>query len=161
MSALKDLGCGVKAIKEVKYATGHVAIANGDAQFMADHWNPLHADFFMNAGGDAKLSRKGLLIPNNLENKGKSTKLANGKDYGFEVNSQHVVANKAFVDANPAAGKILRTRQDRCQRRQRAEHAHARRREGRRGHRSPRRGLDQGQPETYDGWLEQARAAKK
>ena len=56
MVGLKDLGYDVKPIKEVEYATAHVAIANGDAQFMADHWNPLHADFYKNAGGDAKLA---------------------------------------------------------------------------------------------------------
>jgi len=36
-----------------------------------------------------------------------STKLPNGKDYGFEVNVQHIVANKSFVGANPAAGKLF------------------------------------------------------
>lgn len=57
--ALSKLGYEVQPIKEVEYATAHVAIANGDATFMADHWDPLHADFYKNAGGDAKLYRKG------------------------------------------------------------------------------------------------------
>ncbi|WP_460480119.1 glycine betaine/L-proline ABC transporter substrate-binding protein ProX [Comamonas humi] len=57
--ALAKLGYDVKPIKEVEYATAHVAIANGDATFMADHWDPLHADFYKNAGGDAKLYRQG------------------------------------------------------------------------------------------------------
>jgi glycine betaine/proline transport system substrate-binding protein len=229
MSALKDLGYDVKPIKEVEYATAHVAIGNGDGSFMADHWKPLHEDFYKNAGGDAKLSRTGQYIANNLQgylidkktadgnkitnleqlkdpkiaklfdadgdgkadlagcvpgwgcekviehqltefklrdtvthkqgayaaliadviarnkagkpvlyytwtpywvsgvlvpgkdvvwlevpyssqpgtNAGKSTKLPNGKDYGFEVNSQHIVASKAFTDANPAAAKLF------------------------------------------------------
>ncbi|KQP18317.1 glycine betaine/L-proline ABC transporter substrate-binding protein ProX [Pseudorhodoferax sp. Leaf267] len=57
--ALARLGYDVQPIKEVEYPTAHVAIANGDATFMADHWDPLHADFYKNAGGDAKLSRTG------------------------------------------------------------------------------------------------------
>ena len=57
--ALQKLGYDVQPIREVEYATAHVAIANGDATFMADHWDPLHADFFKNAGGAAKLYREG------------------------------------------------------------------------------------------------------
>jgi glycine betaine/proline transport system substrate-binding protein len=35
------------------------------------------------------------------------TKLPNGRNYGFTVNQQHIVANKKFVDANPAAAKLF------------------------------------------------------
>lgn len=224
MSALKDLGYDVKPLKEVEYATAIVAIGNGDGTFMASLWQPLHDDFYKNAGGDTKLTRKGTFIPNNLQGylidkktaeqhkitnlgqlkdpaiakifdtdgdgkadlagcvpgwgcekaieghltdfnlrgtvthkqgaysalmadvmarmkagkpvlyytwtpywvsgvlvpnrdvvwletppstKGKSTKLPNGKDYGFEVNTQHIVANKAFTEAHPDAGKLF------------------------------------------------------
>ena len=62
--ALAMLGYDVQPIKEIEYATAHVAIANGDATFMADHWDPLHADFYRNAGGDAKLWRKGAYSAN-------------------------------------------------------------------------------------------------
>lgn len=61
--ALAKLGYDVQPIKEVEYPTAHVAIANGDATFMADHWDPLHADFYKNAGGDAKLYRQGAYSP--------------------------------------------------------------------------------------------------
>ncbi len=61
--ALSKLGYDVQPIKEVEYPTAHVAIANGDATFMADHWDPLHADFYKNAGGDAKLYRQGAYSP--------------------------------------------------------------------------------------------------
>ena len=57
--ALQKLGYNVQPIREVEYATAHVAIANGDATFMADHWDPLHADFYKNAGGADKLYREG------------------------------------------------------------------------------------------------------
>ncbi len=61
--ALAKLGYDVQPIKEVEYPTAHVALANGDATFMADHWDPLHADFYKNAGGDAKLYRQGAYSP--------------------------------------------------------------------------------------------------
>ncbi|MDF2412783.1 glycine betaine/L-proline ABC transporter substrate-binding protein ProX [Aeromonas sp. 1HA1] len=35
------------------------------------------------------------------------TKLANGKNYGFEMNTMHIVANKAFAEENPAAAKLF------------------------------------------------------
>jgi glycine betaine/proline transport system substrate-binding protein len=62
--ALQKLGYEVQDIKEVEYPTAHVAIANGDATFMADHWNPQHADFYKNAGADDKLSRTGVYSDN-------------------------------------------------------------------------------------------------
>jgi glycine betaine/proline transport system substrate-binding protein len=283
MSALKDLGYDVKPIKEVEYATAHVAIGNGDGSFMADHWKPLHEDFYKNAGGDAKLSRTGQYIANNLQgylidkktadankvtnldqlkdpkiaklfdadgdgkadlagcvpgwgcekviehqltefklrdtvthrqgayaaliadviarnkagkpvlyytwtpywvsgvlvpgkdvvwlevpyssqpgtNAGKSTKLPNGKDYGFEVNSQHIVASKAFTDANPAAAKLFEmakldvndvnaqnTRMNDGEKDSAAIDRHV-------------AAWVKANQKTYDGWLAAARAAKK
>lgn len=67
MKALEKLGYNVKPIKEVEYATGHVAIANGDATFLADHWDPLHIDFYEKAGGDKKLYREGVFAPGALQ----------------------------------------------------------------------------------------------
>ena len=58
--AFEKLGYDVSPIKEVEYPTAHIAVANGDATFMANHWNPHHSEFYKNAGGDAKLSRKGV-----------------------------------------------------------------------------------------------------
>ncbi len=60
MKALEALGYDVKPIKEIEYAAGHIAIANGDATFLADHWDPLHIDFFEKAGGDGKIFREGI-----------------------------------------------------------------------------------------------------
>ena len=87
--ALQKLGYDVQPIKEVEYATAHVAIANGDATFMANHWDPLHADFYKNAGGDDKLSRngsysgnaaQGYLIDKKTADKYKITRLDQLKD---------------------------------------------------------------------------------
>jgi len=60
MKALEKLGYTVEPIKEIEYAAGHVAIANGDGTFLADHWDPLHIDFFNKAGGDEKIYRQGV-----------------------------------------------------------------------------------------------------
>jgi len=35
------------------------------------------------------------------------TQLPNGKNYGFQANQEQIVANKAFVEKNPAAGKLF------------------------------------------------------
>jgi len=35
------------------------------------------------------------------------TKLANGANYGFPVNTMHIVANKAWAEQNPAAAKLF------------------------------------------------------
>nr|WP_145545543.1 glycine betaine/L-proline ABC transporter substrate-binding protein ProX [Variovorax boronicumulans] len=227
--ALEKLGYDVQPIREIEYATAYVAIANGDATLMAASWNPLHDDFFKNAGGEAKLWRQGTYSTNALQGylidrktaeahkirsidqlkdpaiarlfdtdgdgkanltgcnpgwgcegvinhhlqaygiantvqhvqgsyaalmadtitrhkegkpilyytwtpywvsgvlkpgtdtvwlqvpfsslpgaqKGIDTKLPNGQNYGFIPNTQHIVANKAFAEANPAAAKLL------------------------------------------------------
>jgi glycine betaine/proline transport system substrate-binding protein len=57
--ALEKLGYEPQPIKEVDYPTAHIAIANGDATYLAVHWDPLHQDYYDNAGGDAKLLRTG------------------------------------------------------------------------------------------------------
>ena len=67
MEALEDLGYEVDDIKEIEYAAGHVALANGDATFMAAHWDPLHIDFFKEAGGDDKIVREGTYSSGSLQ----------------------------------------------------------------------------------------------
>lgn len=60
MKALEQLGYTVKPWEELDYPLIHIAVANGEATFMANHWNPHHAEFYLRAGGDAKLSRQGV-----------------------------------------------------------------------------------------------------
>lgn len=67
VKALERLGYKVEPIKELEYAAGHVALANGDGTFMADHWDPLHIDFFERAGGEAKIFREGVFSPGALQ----------------------------------------------------------------------------------------------
>ncbi|GAA3717480.1 glycine betaine/L-proline ABC transporter substrate-binding protein ProX [Oceanisphaera sediminis] len=233
MKGLEKLGYTVKDIQEIEYAAGHIALANGDATFMADHWDPLHIDFYKAAGGDEKLYREGVystgalqgylidkrtaeqhgitnigqlkepdiaalfdvnddgkadltgctpgwgcekviehhldayglrdtithnqgaysaimadtisryradepifyytwtpywisgeLVPGKDviwlevpfsslpgERKDVDTSLPNGKDYGFQANTQHIVANREFAEANPAAAKLFEVMQ--------------------------------------------------
>jgi len=63
IKALEALGYDVKPVQNAKYPALHIAIANGDVTFMADHWNPLHQSFFEKAGGESKLSRTGNYLP--------------------------------------------------------------------------------------------------
>ena len=67
MRGLERLGYDVKPIKEIEYAAGHIAIGNGDATFLASHWDPLHIDFYEKAGGDEKLFRRGVYAPRGLQ----------------------------------------------------------------------------------------------
>ncbi|WP_428945937.1 glycine betaine/L-proline ABC transporter substrate-binding protein ProX [Pantoea sp. FN060301] len=39
--------------------------------------------------------------------KNEDTSLANGKNYGFKPNNEHIVANKAWAEKNPAAAKLF------------------------------------------------------
>ncbi len=48
-----------------------------------------------------------LEVPRSEHPQGLNTELPNGKNYGFSVNSERIVANRAFVEANPAAGKLF------------------------------------------------------
>jgi glycine betaine/proline transport system substrate-binding protein len=67
MKALTDLGYEVGDIQEIEYATAIVALANGDGTFMADYWDPLHVDFYKNAGGADKLYMEGVYSPGALQ----------------------------------------------------------------------------------------------
>lgn len=46
-------------------------------------------------------------VPHSAHPNGVDTKLSNGKNYGFEVNTQMIVANKKFTESNPAAAKLF------------------------------------------------------
>ena len=48
-----------------------------------------------------------LEVPRSANPNGTATALPNGKNYGFEINSQRIVANKKFTKKNPAAAKLF------------------------------------------------------
>jgi len=71
---LQALGYTVQPVQEIESAAEHLAVASGDATFMADHWNPLQEDVYQNAGGDSKMVRsdskmvrKGVYSPGALQ----------------------------------------------------------------------------------------------
>ncbi|WP_347310771.1 glycine betaine/L-proline ABC transporter substrate-binding protein ProX [Defluviimonas sp. SAOS-178_SWC] len=61
---LERLGYEVKDSLEAQYPPMHLAIAQGDADYTAIHWDRLHAATYAKAGGDEKLTRIGMLTPN-------------------------------------------------------------------------------------------------
>lgn len=48
-----------------------------------------------------------LQVPFSANPNGVDTELPNGKNYGFQVNSERIVANKEWAKANPAAAKLF------------------------------------------------------
>jgi glycine betaine/proline transport system substrate-binding protein len=65
---LEELGYEIQQPLELgEYGTLHVAIAQGDADFTAVHWDKLHTAFFENSGGEEVLVKLGALIENVLQ----------------------------------------------------------------------------------------------
>jgi len=281
MKALEKLGYDVQPIQEIEYATAHLAIANGDATFLADHWNPLHADFYTAAGGDAKFYRQGIYsgnaaqgylidkktadahkithidqlkqpeiaklfdingdgkadltgcnpgwgcegmiehhldayglkdtvthnqgsysaliadtisrfragkpvlyytwtpywVSNELkpgqdvvwlevpfsslpgERKGVDTKLPNGKNYGFVVNNQQIIANKAWAEKNPAAAKLFEVMQLPVSDINAQNHLMSQGQNKLADIERHTNGWIKAHQKTFDGWIEQALAA--
>jgi len=48
-----------------------------------------------------------LEVPHSANPNGTDTELPNGKNYGFEINSERIVANKEWAEDNPAAAKLF------------------------------------------------------
>lgn len=48
-----------------------------------------------------------LEVPFSANPNGSDTALPNGKNYGFNINSQRIVANRVFAEKNPAAAKLF------------------------------------------------------
>ncbi|MAM86548.1 MAG: proline/glycine betaine ABC transporter substrate-binding protein ProX [unclassified Hahellaceae] len=94
--------------------------------------------------------------PNNAE-----TKLPSGKNYGFEINSERVVANKQWAEDNPAAAKLFEIAKlsvnDVSAQNMKVRDGEDSQ-EAIMGHTKAWINANQ---ETYDGWLEEARAAAK
>lgn len=100
-----------------------------------------------------------LEVPYSSNPNGTDTTLPNGRNYGFDINSERIVANRDWVEANPAAKKLfevmtlsvndvsaenmqIRNGEDS----QRAIMAHT-------------KAWIEANRSTFDSWLEQARAA--
>ncbi|CAG9295095.1 glycine betaine/L-proline ABC transporter substrate-binding protein ProX [Celerinatantimonas diazotrophica] len=65
--ALEKLGYKVNPIKQVSYNVAYTSVANGDATFMADSWEPNQVEKYRSAGGDKVFYRKGVYIANSAQ----------------------------------------------------------------------------------------------
>ena len=70
-------------------------------------WTPYYVSSVLAPGKDVVW----LEVPFSAQPANLDTKLPNGKDYGFVINKQNIVANKKFVKDNPAAGKLFEVMQ--------------------------------------------------
>ncbi len=59
---LEKLGYKVKTAHELEITAMHVAVGQGDADYNANSWVPLHDAFYEKVGGAAKVSRVGTLV---------------------------------------------------------------------------------------------------
>jgi glycine betaine/proline transport system substrate-binding protein len=59
---LEKLGYKVKKALELEITAMHVAVAQGDADYNANSWIPLHDAFYEKVGGAAKVTRVGTLV---------------------------------------------------------------------------------------------------
>lgn len=59
---LERLGYEVKDHLEAQFPAIHLSIGQGDADYTAVHWNPLHQAFYEKPGGDKVMTRVGTLI---------------------------------------------------------------------------------------------------
>lgn len=67
MEGLRQLGYDVDEVSQVQIQLAHIAVANGDLTFYGAHWEPLHKDFWEEAGGPDLLMPVGLLAQNSLQ----------------------------------------------------------------------------------------------
>ncbi len=64
---LEKLGYQIETGLQLPPPSLHLAVANGDVDYAANHWYPQQDSFFENAGGDEKLSRDGVIVDNCLQ----------------------------------------------------------------------------------------------
>jgi len=96
VQALKDLGYDVKEIQRAKFPVLHLAVANGDVTFIADHWELTHKAFYEKSGGAEKMSRAGELIKDTT--------------FGFSIDAktakEHGITNMSQLK-DPAIAKLF------------------------------------------------------
>lgn len=67
MKGLQRLGYTTPPIQEVDLSAVYLALENGDADFLAVHWDPLHNDYYKRSGGDDRLWRDNTYSKNALQ----------------------------------------------------------------------------------------------
>ncbi len=64
---LERLGYKVAEHAVAKFPALHLALGNGDVDYTAHHWQPLHAAFYEKSGADSKMSKLGHLVTGALQ----------------------------------------------------------------------------------------------
>ncbi|MDJ0676544.1 MAG: glycine betaine/L-proline ABC transporter substrate-binding protein ProX [Calothrix sp. MO_167.B42] len=64
---LRKLGYKTPEPKQIEYTTMHLAVGQGDLDYMPFHWEKGHRSFFEKGGGKKKLERLGVVTPNLLQ----------------------------------------------------------------------------------------------
>jgi len=64
---LRKLGYKTPEPKQIEYTTMHLAVGQGDLDYMPFHWEKGHRLFFEKGGGQNKLERLGVVTPNLLQ----------------------------------------------------------------------------------------------
>ncbi|RDI10053.1 glycine betaine/L-proline ABC transporter substrate-binding protein ProX [Comamonas sp. AG1104] len=121
-------------------------------------WTPFWVNTVLRPGKEVSW----LEVPNIPGAQGEDqTQLPNGKNYGFKLNQQYILANKAWAEKNPAAAKLFAVMQLPIED---INAQNMRMRQGESSEADVGRHVDgwiKAHQQTFDGWLEQARAAAK
>jgi glycine betaine/proline transport system substrate-binding protein len=64
---LEKMGYNVKEMVQMDVPALHLAVAQGDVDLIAAHWDPLQDAFFQRAGGPAKVTMVGMLVSDCLQ----------------------------------------------------------------------------------------------
>ncbi|BES69192.1 glycine betaine/L-proline ABC transporter substrate-binding protein ProX [Marinobacter nanhaiticus D15-8W] len=127
---------------------------NGESIFYYT-WTPYWVSGILVPGKDVVW----LEVPYSANPNGTDTELPNGKNYGFEINSERIVANKEWAEENPAAAKLFEVME------LSVNDVSAQNMKIREGEDSQEeimahtKAWIQNHQDTYNGWLEAARAA--
>jgi len=121
-------------------------------------WSPYWVSGVLVPGRDVTW----LEVPHSAQPSGADTTLPNGKNYGFKINTQTIVANKGFISKNPAAAKLFDIMQISVNDVSAQNLKMKEKGEG--GWKNAMRHADawiKAHQSTFDGWLAAARAAAK
>ena len=67
LEGLKQLGYEIEPLLELEMVTMHVAVAQGDADLLTNHWDPIHNHLYEKVGGAKTVSKLGVIIEGALQ----------------------------------------------------------------------------------------------
>ena len=102
-----------------------------------------------------------LEVPFSSNPNGSDTSLPNGKNYGFDINSERIVANKTFAENNPSAAKLFEVAKLPINDVSAENMLIANGEDSQKQIRQHALNWIKGNQSTFDGWLEAARMAGK